>query len=289
MRDRLWVEKTVKAYVAGKFIRSESGHTFRVLAGGDRPASASGTSAADTAAVFDVVNSSRKDARDALRPAVDAQRSWWSSSAYLRGQILYRLAEMTETRRDLDGLAVWLGLRPTVEAAVDLAVVFAGWPDKVGQVLGSVNAPAGFSCVTEPRPTGVTVVSHEATATLATMVRTGCAALAAGNAVIQVVNGPASVLAASFAEVLAVSDVPAGLWQILPSERLDPLVTLAGATDVRCLDVLDHPERVELERVAASSVTRCRSGRPSDSGVWASLEDLRWQMDYTTLWQPLGR
>ncbi len=271
------VRKTAKAYLAGAFVRSESGRTYTVS-----------TPAAQVA----VVDMSRKDARDAVRAAVDAAHSWWSASAYLRGQICYRMAEMLTTADQLTALAGALG-RPaddTAAAAADIAVHYAGWTDKLPLVLGSVNPVPGHVSASAPQGGTVTVSWLDEAATLAEIVEDALAALAAGNAVIQVLPGAAGLLASALAEVVAVSDVPKGVWQVLPSTTADTMRTLAGATAVRSLDVRRHPQRAELERLAAASVTKCRTDRKVPGlQAYASLANCAWQMELRTTVAPAGR
>ncbi len=275
--SRVPVHRTVKAYVNGAFIRSESGRTYRIH-------SASGP--------VDVPDCSRKDARDAIRAARAAGERWAASSAYLRGQILYRLAEMLENAPQLTAFAADLALpKDPNEAAADLIAHYAGFTDKLGQILGSTNAVAGHASSTEPLGVGVCVVHLPDSASLLDLLEASAAALAAGNAVIISTGGAAGALACTLAERIAVSDLPAGLWQVLPSSRPEVIKTLAGSTDVRALDVLNHPERGPLELLATHSLTKIRHAVPREeySRSHRSLASIRWQIDYKTVLGPIGK
>lgn len=272
---RLGVHRTYKAYLNGSFVRSESGRTYKVVA---------------KSGPVDVVDGSRKDARDAVRSGREAASKWSGSSPYLRGQIMYRFAEMLEASTFLDDLSSDLKLPSgSCRAAADLAVHYAGFADKLGQILGSTNAIAGHSSSTEPLGLGLCVVSLPSGASLLDMVEPALAALAAQNSVILTADGPAGVLMCALAERIAVSDVPAGLWQVLPSSRFETISALAAATDVRALDVQSHPRRHELEDLAAESLTKIRQTARGGTKPYSSLENIRWQMDYRTIVGPVGK
>jgi acyl-CoA reductase-like NAD-dependent aldehyde dehydrogenase len=277
MRDyqRTSVHRTLKAYAAGQFVRSESGRTYRV----------------ETAkGPLEIPDMSRKDVRDALRSGEVAAARWAESSAYLRGQIIHRLGEMLETAPHLDDFAEELGLSGHAQhhRAADIALHYAGYTDKISQILGSVNAVPGYASATEPLGLGLCGVYLPDDVNLSHIVEAGCASLAAGNAVLMVVDGRAGALACALAERIAVSDVPSGLWQILPSTRLEAVVTLAGASAVRALDVASHPQRSSLENAGSHSLTRCRPG-VTGSLATHSLDNIRWQIDYRTTVVPRGK
>ncbi len=273
--SRRAVHRTHKAYVNGSFTRSESGRTYKV-------SSRSG--------LIDAVDCSRKDTRDAIRAAASAAEKWSSMSPYLRGQILYRLAEMLESASYLTEFAAELGLRSSDHRqAADLAVHYAGFTDKLGQILGSTNAVAGHFSATEPLGLGATAVYLPADAGLLAQVEAGLAALAAGNSVLVTAPGESGVLACALAERLAVSDLPAGVWNILPSTRLEVVSTLAGATDVKAIDLLAHPQRTDLESRAALSLTKVRPTHTRLERPHGSLANLRWQLDYRTIVAPIGK
>lgn len=268
------VRKTYKAYINGAFVRSESGRTYTVPT---------------TTTSMEVPDASRKDTRDAIRAGRAAAQSWAARTPYLRAQIVYRLAEMLAPANDLTALAETVNLSAgnDHDHAAAIALHYAGWVDKIDQVLGSTNPVPAHSSSTGVVPLGLSAVYLPPTATLEEMVAHGCAALAAGNAVIMVVEGAAGLLACALAEKIATSDIPSGVWQILPTSRPEAVRTLAGATDVRALDVRAHKERRDLELLAAESITKIRLNHalPTDQ-AYRSLATIRWQVDYRTTVAP---
>lgn len=209
---RLRIEKTVKLYVGGKFVRSESGRVMATEGKDGRP--------------VQVPHASRKDLRDAVKTARGAQAGWAAATAYNRGQILYRLAEMLDDRLDV--------LPTTPEdaaAAVDRAVHHAGWSDKVTAVLSTLNPTATtYVNYSRIRPLGVVVAAPDPADGLLGMVEAACAPAVMGNATILVVDGRRGELAAAFAEALATSDLPGGVVNVLTGDP-DELLLLAAAHD----------------------------------------------------------
>ncbi len=196
---RLPVKKTYKLYIGGAFPRSESGRTYE-------------------AEGQNVARASRKDVRDAVRIARSAVASWSGLTAYNRGQVLYRLAEMMETRAS--DLAVVCTGRDEVEAAIDRVVWYAGWADKLAQVLGSSNPVAGpYFDFTVPEPTGVVAILAPPEPPLVGIVSRLMPALVGGNAVVAVAAESHPLAAIELAEALATSDVPAGAVNILTGVR----------------------------------------------------------------------
>ena len=188
--SRLPVRKTYKLFIGGAFPRSESGRTYE-------------------AEGQNVARASRKDARDAVKAARSAFAGWSGATAYNRGQVLYRLAEMMETRAN-DLAAVCSGL-DEVETAVDRVVWYAGWADKLAQVLGSSNPVAGpYFNFTVPEPTGVVAVIAPAEPALDGLVSRLAPALVGGNAVVVVASETHPLAAVELAEAIATSDLPAG-------------------------------------------------------------------------------
>ncbi|MCA9489613.1 MAG: aldehyde dehydrogenase family protein [Myxococcales bacterium] len=211
MSARLRVDKTLKMYVGGKFIRSESGRTMPIEHEGR---------------TVNVPRGSRKDLRDAVRVARAAQPKWAGATAYNRGQILYRFAEMLEDR--LDTL-------PTKEAdaaaAIDRAVHHAGWSDKAVQLLSTLNPVAAtYVNYSKIRPLGVVCAAPDPKDGLLGMVEAFCTSAVMSNATLLLVPAELGVLAAAFTEVLAVSDLPAGVLNVLTGDQ-DELLTLAAAHD----------------------------------------------------------
>lgn len=243
---------------------------------------------------------SRKDARDAVRLARGALPGWSAATPYLRGQILYRFAEMLEARApslvaELVAAEAAVGTRlaedvarATVEAAIDRVVHYAGWPDKLGYLTGSVNAvSAPFLSVTAPMPGGVIAAFPDATtpsAALTGFVEAVCAPLAAGCSVVCVV--PTTVFAAlvGVTEALATSDLPAGTVSVLSAVGPEVARTLAAHTDVDGFDAegLDVDTTTTCLELAAEALTRVRHAGSNP----ASTARLRWASEPRTVWLP---
>jgi len=262
--SRLPVRKTYKLYIGGAFPRSESGRTYE-------------------AEGQNVARASRKDARDAVKAARGAVGGWAGATAYNRGQVLYRLAEMMEARTD-DLAAVCSG-RSEVEAAVDRVVWYAGWSDKLAQVLGSSNPVAGpYFNFTVPEPTGVVAILAPDEPALDGLVARLAPALVGGNATVVVASQTHPLAAVELAEAVATSDVPAGVVNVLTGFREELAPVLAGHLDVNALDVTGaNDETAELERLAADNVKRVVRQQDEQS-PWeiASFLELK------TVWHPVG-
>jgi acyl-CoA reductase-like NAD-dependent aldehyde dehydrogenase len=262
--SRLPVRKTYKLYVGGAFPRSESGRTYE-------------------AEGQNVARASRKDARDAVKAARGAFAGWAGATAYNRGQVLYRLAEMMEARSD-DLVTVCSG-RQEVENAVDRVVWYAGWADKLAQVLGAANPVAGpYFNFTVPEPTGVVAMLAPDEPPLDGLVSRLAPALVGGNAVVVVASQTHPLAAVELAEAIATSDVPAGVVNVLTGFRDELAPVLAGHLDVNAIDVTGADGQTgELERLAADNVKRVV--RPhEDQSPWeiASFLELK------TVWHPVG-
>jgi acyl-CoA reductase-like NAD-dependent aldehyde dehydrogenase len=264
---RLSVRKTYKLFIGGAFPRSESGRTY--LVDGDNVALAS-----------------RKDARDAVLAARKAQPKWAGATAYNRGQVLYRVAEMIEGRR---AEFVALGVRAAeVDAAIDRWVWYAGWSDKIAQVHGGANPVAGpYFNISAPEPTGV--VGVVAPASFLGLVSVIAPAIVTGNTVVVLAAGPQ--VAVTLAEVLATSDVPGGVVNILTGQASATAPWLASHDDVNALDLtgVDDPElAVDLERSAAGSLKRViRPGR-TDFTADPGLHPMTALLETKTVWHPKG-
>jgi acyl-CoA reductase-like NAD-dependent aldehyde dehydrogenase len=278
---RLPVAKTYKLYVGGAFARSESGRHVAV---------------ADHAGnhVANVPRGTRKDVRDAVRAARGALPGWQGRTAYNRGQILYRFAEALESRvdelasetarlRGIDG-------RAEIEAAVDHAVHYAGWTDKLHAVLGAVNPVAAphfnFSM---PEPTGVVAVIAPDEPDVLGVVAEILPPLAAGNVVVAVVSERWPLLPLHLGEVLGVADVPAGVVNLLSGLRSELVKPLAGHRDVDA--IIDTTGDPEIVRLAADSVTRV--ARPAgddylDVAALDSLTRIEPFVELKTAWHPVG-
>ncbi len=261
---RLPVAKTSKLFIGGEFVRSESGRTYEVEGA-------------------NVALASRKDARDAVRVARGALPGWAGLTAYNRGQVLYRIAEMLESRRS--EFAELSADAPEVGAAIDRWIWYAGWADKLAQVVGSSNPVAGpYFNFTIPEPVGVVaVVAPEVTA-LDGLVTRLAPVLVGGNTAVVVASERHPLAAATLAEVLATSDVPGGVVNILTGRKADLAVELASHLDVNALDLAGaEGDTVELERLAADNVKRVvRNGEGQSPWHAAAYLELK------TVWHPIG-
>ena len=264
--SRLPVRKTYKLFVGGGFPRSESGRTYE-------------------AEGQNVARASRKDARDAVVAARKAQPGWASATAYNRGQVLYRLAEMMETRT-ADLAAVCSG-KKEVEAAIDRVVWYAGWADKLAQVIGSSNPVSGpYFNFTFPEPTGVVAILAPDEPALGGLVSRLAPALVGGNAVVVVASETQPVAAIELAEAIATSDVPGGVVNILTGNRDELAPILAGHMDVNALDLTGADgQSPELERLAADNVKRVVHGSADEQSPWAIASFL----ELKTVWHPIGQ
>ena len=262
---RLSVKKTYKLYIGGAFPRSESGRTYE-------------------AEGQNVARASRKDARDAVRAARSGFASWSGMTAYNRGQVLYRLAEMMEARAA--NLAELASGKKEVEAAIDRVVWYAGWADKVPQVLGGSNPVAGpYFNFTVPEPTGVVGILAPEESRLAGLVGRLAPALVGGNAVVVVSSERHPLAAVTLAEVLATADVPPGAVNALTGHKAELAPVLAAHMDVNALDLSGAVDDVgELERLAAENVKRVvRDG--GGRSPWHADAFL----ELKTVWHPVGR
>ena len=285
MTDRLPVVKTYKLFVGGGFVRSESGRHVPVadVAGGH---------------VANAPRGTRKDVRDAVRAARGALPGWQGRTAYNRGQILYRFAEALESRADelvietsrMRGIPADEA-RAEILAAVDTAVHYAGWTDKLGAVLGAVNPVAaphfGFSM---PEPSGVVGVLCPDEPDVLGLVAEILPPLAAGNVVVAVVSERWPLLSLHLGEVLGVADVPAGVVNLLSGQRSELVPTLAGHRDVDGIVVagVDDPEIV---RLASDSVKRVARRGAVDYLDVAGLDGLTRMepfIEVKTAWHPVG-
>ena len=284
---RLSVRKTYKLYVGGAFARSESGRAYPV-------------STPDGRFLANAARASRKDARDAVVAARAAFAGWSSATAYLRGQVLYRIAEMLEGRRDelARQVAEGEGLPPgdaagTVDAAVDRWVWYAGWADKVHQVRGSSNpVPGPYVDVSVPEPTGVVAVAAPASSLLG-LVSVVAPVVVTGNTCVAVADRAAPLPAVTLAEVLATSDLPGGVVNLLTGGPAETVPTLAAHMDVNALDltgIADAALAADLERAAAGNLKRVVRP-PADPPDWGSdpgLGRMTAFLETKTVWHPVG-
>jgi acyl-CoA reductase-like NAD-dependent aldehyde dehydrogenase len=288
-QHRLDVRKTYKLFIGGAFPRSESGRSYPVTG-------THGTLLALAA------QASRKDARDAVTAARSAFGRWSGATAYNRGQVLYRVAEMLEGRTSqfAEQIAQGEGLDRgdadrVVVAAIDRWVWYAGWPDKVAQVAGAANAVAGpYFNFSVPEPTGVVAVVAPAESGLLGLVSVLAPVIATGNTAVVVASERRPLPAVTLAEVLATSDVPAGVVNVLTGFTAELAPVLAGHMDVNAIDLTGVPpgDRGELERLAAENVKRVFSpaGGARDED-WAAAPGTRRMLAFLetkTVWHPTG-
>ncbi|MCX6407300.1 MAG: aldehyde dehydrogenase family protein [Propionibacteriales bacterium] len=288
---RLAVAKTYKLYLGGAFPRSESGRTYQVH-------DTKGSLMANAALA------SRKDARNAVVAARSGLAKWAGATPYNRGQVLYRVAEMLESRRaDVVELIVRsrgvkaAEARAEVDAAVDRIVHYAGWTDKLSAVFGGANAVSGpYFSYSAPEPTGVVAVAASSASPLLPLVGAVLPVLAGGNTAVVVASQADPTVAVTFAEVLATSDVPAGVVNLLTGDQAEIMPWLASHGDVNGLDLTGVPadQRVALERAAADTVKRVYSPRARSGGgepdVTAApgTARLRAFLETKTVWHPVG-
>ncbi|MFJ1761952.1 aldehyde dehydrogenase family protein [Amycolatopsis sp. NPDC088138] len=287
MSDRISVAKTYKLYVGGKFPRSESGRVYPVT-------DAKGKFLANAA------HASRKDVRDAVVAARKAFPGWSSATAYNRGQVLYRVAEVLEGRRDQfiaevsasEGLAAKKA-ESLVDAAIDRWVWYAGWTDKIATVLGAANPVAGpYFSFTVPEPTGVVGILAPQQSSLLGLVSVLAPVLATGSTAVVVSSAERPLPAITLSEVLATSDVPGGVANILTGHASELGSWLASHGDVNALDPTGAlpADRPELAREAANTVKRVLTvpDTEPDWTVAPDLSRLRRYLEAKTVWHPLG-
>jgi acyl-CoA reductase-like NAD-dependent aldehyde dehydrogenase len=292
--SRVAVRKTYKLYIGGEFPRSESGRSYVIRA-------------ADGTPLANAVRGSRKDLRDAVRAARKAADGWAAKTAMNRGQVLYRVAELMEGRRDQFAaeVAAAEGLRDAraaevVAAAIDRWVWYAGWADKIAQVLGSSN-PVGapYFNFTIPEPTGVVGVVAPETSSLLGLVSRLAPPLVAGNTVVVLASEARPLPAVTLTEVLATSDVPGGVVNLITGLRKELIAVLAGHVDVDALDTWGVPDamRTEIDTIAADSVKRL-ARRPrtvnearfdwTDARAAERPEWIASYLEMKTVWHPIG-
>jgi len=286
MSDRIEVLKTYKTYVGGKFPRSESGKTYQIKDVDDR-------------VIANVCRCTRKDVRDAMLPARSAFSDWSGRSAYNRGQILYRIAEMLEGRKDQfvqelqkAGVKTKDAIQE-VETSIDRLIYFAGWTDKYPQVFGSINPVASqhFN-FTSPEPTGTVAVICTDESPLLSVISQIAPVIAGGNTCVVLASETSPMSAVSFGEVLHASDVPAGVVNILTGYRTEMLDHLTKHMDVNAVFncVTDAETRKLIDENASISVKRVHHYPVED---WNDITHenpyliLEFQEQKTT-WHPAG-
>jgi acyl-CoA reductase-like NAD-dependent aldehyde dehydrogenase len=263
--SRLPVKKTYKLFLAGEFPRSESGRTYEAQG-------------------QNVARASRKDVRDAVRAARGAVDKWSGMTAYNRGQVLYRIAEMMEARGG--EFADLSSGRAEVEEAIDRWVWYAGWADKYAQVLGSSNPVAApYFNFTVPEPTGVVGVLAPERPALGGIVSRLAPVIVGGNTAVVLSSESEPLASIELAEAIATADVPGGVVNILTGHRSELAPWLAGHMDVNALDVGGADgDLPELERLAAENVKRVVHGRTDRQSPYEIANFL----ELKTVWHPIG-
>ncbi len=285
--DRIGVRKTHKLFIGGAFPRSESGRTYEVAtATGDFWSNAS--------------KASRKDARNAVIAARTGFDKWSTATAYNRGQVLYRIAEVMEDRRAQFIGEVMAGegvdeaaARQQVDAAIDRWVWYAGWTDKIAQALGTANPVAGpYFNFSIPEPSGVVACVAPQASSLLGLVSVIAPVIASGNSVVAMASTERPIPAITLAEVMATSDVPAGVVNLLTGDPAEMLPWLASHADVNAVDltgVTDRDLAISAEREAAGTIKRVlRPGPEADWDADPGMDRLRTFVEIKTVWHPMG-
>ncbi|WP_030254033.1 aldehyde dehydrogenase family protein [Streptomyces violens] len=287
MSERLSVLKTYKLYVGGKFPRSESGRVYEVT---------------DSKSnwLANAPLASRKDARDAVVAARKAFGGWSGATAYNRGQILYRIAEMLEGRRDqfIAEVADAEGRSKSkaaaqVDAAVDRWVWYAGWSDKIAQIAGGANPVAGpYFNLSTPEPTGVVAVLAPQESSFLGLVSVIAPAIVTGNTVVVVAAEKAPLPALSLGEVLATSDLPGGVVNVLSGRTAEIAGPLAAHQDVNAIDLAgvsgDAAEATALETAAADNLKRVLRPQAVDWAADPGTGRMLAFLETKTVWHPMG-
>jgi len=286
---RIDVRKTYKLFIGGEFPRSESGHSYEVTDSGGR-------------FVANAALASRKDARDAVAAARKAFPGWSGRTAYNRGQVVYRIAEVMEDRRPQFVEALRHGEGRTaaaagkvLDASIDRLVWYAGWADKLTQVVGNANPVAGpFFNLSTPEPTGVVAVVAPQESSLLGLISVVAPVVVSGNTVVVTASAARPLPAVTFAEVLATSDVPGGVVNVLTGSLDRTAATLASHMDVNAIDLTglagDHDQATALEVEAAANLKRVRRA-PATEPDWSldpGLDRMTGVLETKTVWHPIG-
>ena len=286
--ERLAVRKTYKLYVGGAFPRSESGRSYAVN-------DSRGTFVANAALA------SRKDARDAVVAARKAFAGWSAATAYNRGQILYRVAELLEGRRAqfVDEVGRDEGVNgrragELVDAAIDRWVWYAGWSDKIAQIHGSSNPVAGpYFDFSTPEPTGVVAIVAPQASSLLGLVSVVAPAIVSGNTSVVLASQERPLPAVTLTEVLATSDLPGGVVNLLTGHTAEVAPWLASHMDVNAIDLAGAESELvaDLERAAAENLKRVLRPPTDREPDWLAEPDLTrllFPLETKTVWHPVG-
>jgi len=282
---RIAVRKTYKLYIGGAFPRSESGRSYEVRA-------------SDGGFLANAALASRKDARDAVVAARKAFAGWSGATAYNRGQVLYRVAELLEGRRAqfADEVRLAAGLSATaalaeVDAAVDRWVWYAGWSDKIAQVRGGSNPVAGpYFNFSVPEPSGVVAVLAPQDSPLLGLVSVIAPAIVSGNTAVVVASERYPLPAVTLSEVLATSDVPGGVVNVLTGRLAEVAPWLASHMDVNAIDLAGAPGALadDLAVAAAENLKRVVRLPTGDWTAEPGLERMFGFLETKTVWHPMG-
>ncbi|MDQ3276150.1 MAG: aldehyde dehydrogenase family protein [Actinomycetota bacterium] len=286
---RVDVRKTYKLFIGGAFPRSESGRSYPVTD-------------AEDGFLANAALASRKDARDAVVSARKAFGGWSGATAYNRGQVVYRVAELLEGRRGqfVDEVARSEGLSAAaaealVDVAVDRLVWYAGWADKVAQVVGGTNPVAGpYFDFSLPEPTGVVAIVAPQRSSLLGLLSVLAPVIVTGNTCVLLASEPRPLPAVTLSEVLATSDVPAGVVNVLTGRVQEVAGWLASHMDVNAIDltgVTDADLARDLEVAAADNLKRVRRAPLDGEPDWTDapgMDRLTWALETKTVWHPIG-
>jgi acyl-CoA reductase-like NAD-dependent aldehyde dehydrogenase len=290
---RIPVTKTPKVYVGGEFIRSESGRTFAIHEGDGKK---------DAKFFANIPQCTRKDVRNAVEAAAKAGPGWAQRTPYNRGQIVYRLAEMLEARsREMaeaiavSGPSSGSGAEREVAATIDRLIYYAGWADKFAQVLGNTNPVSGpFFNFTVAEPMGIVGIIAGDADPLLGLVSQIAPVIVSGNAVVALASETQPYPAIVLGEMLATSDLPGGVVNLLTGLRRELLPTFASHTHLRGVSaVVDADGRKELGLGAAESVKRVRTKKAEDGVDWysdrtQSVYEIKDFVEFKTTWHPIG-
>lgn len=292
--SRIPVTKTPKVYVGGQFIRSESGRVF--------PVREEGRGKREGGLLGNIPQCTRKDLRNAVEAAAKAGPGWAARTPYNRGQILYRLGEMLESRNAeladslvISGAATKAAAAKEVNAAVDRMIYYAGWSDKYEQVLGNTNPVAGpFFNFTVAEPMGIIGIIADDSAPLLGLLSQVAPVIIAGNTCVCLASQEFPYPAIVLGELLAVSDLPGGVVNLLTGFRKELVPTFATHTHIRGVSaVVSQDEKKELQLGAAESIKRVRARKRDDGLDWTdeksqSVYEIRDFIEFKTTWHPIG-
>ncbi|HCR49084.1 MAG TPA: aldehyde dehydrogenase [Bacteroidetes bacterium] len=287
---RLSVPKTYKMLINGAYVRSERGYVNPQSDGTGK-------------VIATYPMASRKDARDAVTAARNAQGGWAKRSAFNRSQILFRMAEMLETRRKglEESLVQWLNFTEEeavteLDASIDRIFWYAGWADKYAQVLSSVNPVAApFFNFTTPEPTGVVAIFTPASSPLSGLVSVLMPVILSGNTAVLVADSVSPLSALDFAEVISVSDVPNGVINILTGHREELITPMANHMGINAIAGfgLSNEEEKKITELATSNMKRTHFGKDNGKTYWQQVDSQSLYavlpfIEFKTAWHPIG-